>query len=107
MLAVSVAEPVEDTLGISYASPGVNDMSGNTEEADGDSAAEQADGEAADEAGGSDEHISGAGPSEGHQDLQGTLSGRAVAAGLGGPPPAAVFVHEPYGPAPGAAEMVL
>ena len=105
--AVSVAEPVEDTLGNSYALPGVNDMSDNTEEAEGDIAAEQADGKAADEAGGSRGHITGVGPSEGHQDLQGTLSGRAVAADLGGPPPPAVYAHELYGPAPGAAEMVL
>ena len=66
-------------------------MPDNTEEAESGSAAGQADGEAAAETGGSGGHISRVGPSKGRQDLQGTLSGRAVAADVGKPPPPAVY----------------
>ena len=59
-------------------------------------------------------------PSDGCQDMAVALAGAADrgegpaalsighgAENLDGPPPAARYVHEPYGPPPGAAEMQL
>ena len=100
--AASVAEPVEDILGNSNASPDVSGMSDNTLVAGGDISLVLARGEAADGAGSGCAAVSG-----GRQDPQAALLCRGAAEDLGGPPQAEVFVHEPYGPSPGAAEMQL
>ena len=98
--AASVAEPVEDILGNSSASPDVRGMSDNTLEARGDISLGQAGGEAADGAGSGCPAISG-----GRQDQQAAFISGAAAEDLGGTPPTALAGHEPHGPPPGSAEM--
>ena len=120
----SVAEPVEDILGINNALPGVSGVSGNSAGAESDmDMVEGHDAEAGESEGGSallGEPLGPGRPSDGCQDMSVALAGAgdrgegpaALSTGHGaenldGPPPAARYVHEPYGPPPGAAKMRL
>ena len=98
--APSAAEPVEDILGNSNASPDVSGMSDTTLEAEGDISLGQAGGKAADGAGSGCAAISG-----GRQDSQAAFVSGAAAEDLCGTPPTALTGHEPHGPPPGSAEM--
>ena len=122
--AASVAEPVEDILGINNALPGVSGVFSNSAGAESDMDMVQGHGAAAGESEGGSallgEPLGPGRPSDGCQDMAVALAGAgdrgegpaALSIGHGaenldGPPPAARYVHEPYGPPPGAAKMRL